>query len=227
MRQKGIVLLPLLIIVVLIGAVGYLFYQNLQLRKKDLLIEIRPTPISTIEADPTIIASPKVQLTPTSIIEKAKCHENEKYFVVIKPKSRDYLIKYKNSDNETYECIYDKGVTDFEIINRGWDWYMQLENDFLLIDSGTGPPPRGFTVYDLEKRLKVYSGSYNLPVDVKNNYFEYWKELPTIKVTDENCPDKDYWEGAGLGTAIEERVRLDLTNLEETSLNELRCSGRQ
>ena len=50
-RQKGIVFLPILIIILLLGVVGYFTYKNYQLKKNDRVIppehyplETRPTP---------------------------------------------------------------------------------------------------------------------------------------------------------------------------------------
>jgi len=50
-RQRGFVLLPVLIILILISAVGYVSYQNIQLRKGDVNT---PLPITTKFPDSSI-----------------------------------------------------------------------------------------------------------------------------------------------------------------------------
>lgn len=197
-------------------------YQNVQLSNNTVKIkQILTNNNSTVSLPSAIDSS-----TPTVSKNKVECYENDKYYLTINPLSGDFLVKYKTGNKRIYNCIYKVDASDFEINNEGADWYYGLENDFLFIDEGTGPPPRGLKVYDLIKRLKIYSGSYNTPTNISNNSIEFWKEV-SIKVTRENCSDKDKWESGGLGTAIEEHVRLDLVSLKETSLNEFRCSPRQ
>lgn len=226
--QKGIVILPILIIIVLLGFSGYFIYHNIQLRKNNLNISSQTT-VPSISTTPSLPATKSIP-TPIKGTNLEECYENDKYYVVIEgfigSAGSNFLVKYKTEDNQQFNCRYIIEENDFEIKNEWAEYFLGLENNFLLIDSGTGPPPRGLIIYNLEKKQKVFSGSYSLPTGIENNYIEFWKPV-SIKVTKENCPDKDYIEGAGLGTGIEEHVRLELINLNETSLNEYRCESRQ
>jgi len=221
-RQRGIILLPILIGLLLLLGLTYLVYSNYKSRNSNL-------ETSSLYTTPTL-APAKYSPTPIKGADLEKCYENNNYFVIEQGATDsvggNLLVKYKSADNQKFDCKYVVEQNDFEIKNEDADYYLGLENKFLLIDRGTGPHPRAFIIYDLEKRQKVYNASYSVPVNLENNYFDYWKGVST-KVTKENCPEKDYYENAGLGTGIEEHVRLSLINLKESSLNELRCSGRQ
>lgn len=222
MRQRGIILLPILIGLLLLLGLTYLVYSNYKSRNSNL-------ETSSLYTTPTL-APAKYSPTPIKGADLEKCYENNNYFVIEQGATDsvggNLLVKYKSADNQKFDCKYVVEQNDFEIKNEDADYYLGLENKFLLIDRGTGPHPRAFIIYDLEKRQKVYNASYSVPVNLENNYFDYWKGVST-KVTKENCPEKDYYENAGLGTAIEEHVRLQLINMEEINLNESRCSGRQ
>jgi len=221
-RQRGIILLPILIGLLLLLGLTYLVYSNYKSRNSNL-------ETSSLYTTPTL-APAKYSPTPIKGADLEKCYENNNYFVIEQGATDsvggNLLVKYKSADNQKFDCKYVVEQNDFEIKNEDADYYLGLENKFLLIDRGTGPHPRAFIIYDLEKRQKVYNASYSVPVNLENNYFDYWKGVST-KVTKENCPEKDYYENAGLGTAIEEHVRLQLINMEEINLNESRCSGRQ
>ena len=222
MRQRGIILLPILIGLLLLLGLAYLVYSNYKSRNSNL-------ETSSLYTTPTL-APAKYSPTPIKGANLEKCYENNNYFVIEQGATDsvggNLLVKYKSADNQKFDCKYVVEQNDFEIKSEDADYYLGLENKFLLIDRGTGPHPRAFIIYDLEKRQKVYNASYSVPVNLENNYFDYWKGVST-KVTKENCPEKDYYENAGLGTAIEEHVRLQLINMEEINLNESRCSGRQ
>lgn len=62
-------------------------------------------------------------------------------------------------------------MQDYEIPNQAADWFYKLINNFLFIDTGTGPPPRSMTVYDLNKRQPIFSTEYNIPVTIDNNHY--------------------------------------------------------
>src|SRR3989344_4105513 len=208
------------------------FYLGIQYEKL-----IAAGPIKSSITTPPLVVSKYSQISPTTcpsrsvdsptaIPSKDECHENDKFFVIVDNKTGNFLIKYKSTINQKFNCIYSKNLEDYEILNEGADWYQELYNNFLFVDSGTGPPPRGIAIYDLNKRQMIFSDGYNLPISIENGHFDYWKEIDT-QVTSVNCPDKESWEGGGIGTAIEERVSFDLNSLKKSSLNETRCSPTQ
>jgi hypothetical protein len=172
--------------------------------------------------------APKVCILENKVY-KENCVGNDKYFVISKDKTdevwSDILIKYKSSPSQIISCQYSKGSGDFEVAGDAM-YVLALENNFLIIDSGTGPDPRGLTVYDLNTRKKVFEDSYSSPVDIQNNVINYWTDS-TKTATEKNCPDLKEWQADGLGAAIDAHVSLNISTLTKTDLGEYRCSARQ
>jgi hypothetical protein len=162
-------------------------------------------------------------------VYEENCVSNNKYFVISKNKTdsvgTNILIKYKSSPNQNLSCDYLYSDGDFKIEGDA-EYIMALENNFLILDSGTGPDPRGLIVYDLNLRKKIYEGSYSKPVDVQNNTVNYWAETTKI-ATEQNCPELKTWQNGGLEAAIDARVSLNLITLIKKESGEYRCSSRQ
>ena len=158
------------------------------------------------------------------------CVGNDKYFVISADRTddvgTDILVKYKSSSSQNISCEYLKNDKDFEIKDEGAAYIMALENNFLILDEGTGPFPRGLIIYDLSSRKKVLEDSYLEPVNIKNNIINYWTET-TIKANEENCSTYKLNEENFMGSAIETRVSLDLLTLAKKELGEYRCSATQ
>ena len=165
--------------------------------------------------------APKVCALQNKIYNQ-NCVSNEKYSVIAGP---NILVKYKSSDKQIISCDYSVGSGDFQIVGDA-EYILALENNFLIIDSGTGPDPRSLIIYDLNTRKKIYNDSYSKPVDIKNNTVNYWTGTAT-PVTDQNCPESKQWKAEGLGAAIDSYVSLNLPTLIKTALGEYRCSPRQ
>jgi hypothetical protein len=163
-------------------------------------------------------------------IYEEKCVGNKNYFVAVKAHTgsvgSDFLIKSKSSEDQIIPCEYVVESGDFEIKSENPDYVLALENNFLILDEGTGPGPRGLIVYDLSIRKKIYEDMYLEPVTFQNNSMNYWTGT-TKKVTEENCPEFKELKANGLGAAIEARVSLDLSSLSKKETREFRCSPRQ
>lgn len=169
---------------------------------------------------------------PTKITgaDGSECHDSSAYFVITKGRGSevgsDILVKRKTSPVQQPECAYKKAAGDIEIADADAAYFLGLTGDYLLLDHGTAPPPRGLTVYDLKQGKEVYSDRYNNPSAVGEGTFTYWQPTKTTP-TAENCPDLATWTSQGLGAGIERRVTLDLATLKLTDLGETRCSARQ
>jgi len=168
--------------------------------------------------------------TDQPVSENYSCKENDKYFVVSKELasegSADFLVKYKTDKSQIISCDYTTGKTDFEIKDQLATYFLALADNFLVLDSGTAPEPRVFTVYDLNNRKKVYSGSYSSPISVQDDSMTYWSPADE-KATVENCPKINEYLENGLGAGIESHAILDLSSLTKKELGEYRCSPRQ
>lgn len=170
-----------------------------------------------------------VLLSLTSLLsadEKLPCHESPKYLIVEGTTGEvgtNFLVKYKRSASEKPSCQYMIEKGDFEIKNEWAEYFMALQGDLLVLDSGTGPYPRGLIIWDLRQQKKVYSGSYSEPYEIHPGYIEFWME--TGMATDENCPEQKEW--SPLGSAIETKVQLKLNDFSVIMSTETQCSARQ
>ncbi len=160
--------------------------------------------------------------------EKTVCHESPAYLVVEGPTGEvgtNFLIKYKSKADSKIKCEYSVQDGDFEIKNEWAEYFLALQNNLLILDSGTGPDPRGLIIWNLNDHKKVYSGTYSEPYEIKPGYLEFWTE--TEKATEANCPEKKEWEAGGLGAGIDTRVTLNLADFSITRSSQTRCSSRQ
>lgn len=167
---------------------------------------------------------------------KLVCKESTKYFVIstedIIKEGTDFLVKYKAaSADQNIPCSYSAGINDFEIKNKYATYFLALTDNFLVLDSGTAPPPRGISIYNLNSRKEVYSGLYSFfdnshDISASGDVLTYWE--PTDKaVTIENCPEMNDWISHGLGAGIEALISFDLSTLTKKELGQYRCSARQ
>lgn len=173
--------------------------------------------------------APKVCVLTNKVYEE-NCVSNTKYFVIesnlTDSVGANHLVKFKTSENQNFDCKYVVEKGDFEIKNEWAEYALALENNFLILDSGTGPDPRGLVVYDLNLRKKIYEDSYSQPINIQNNIVDYWTGT-TKPVTEQNCPEFKQWEEGGSGSAIDAHVSLNLSTLVKKELGEYRCSARQ
>ncbi len=160
--------------------------------------------------------------------QNQSCHESPQYLIVEGATGEvgtNFLVKYKIQPSQKIQCKYTIEKGDFEIKNEWAEYFMALQGDLLILDSGTGPDPRGLIIWNLRNRKKVYTGSYSEPYEIHLGYLEFWAE--TGKANDDNCPERKEWESDGLGSAIETRVRLDLSDFSVVKSSQTRCESRQ
>lgn len=158
-----------------------------------------------------------------------KCYQNNKYFVALKngqAENSRILVKIKSNENSDIACNSDIQRADFEFV----EWItmiLDLQNNYLLADTGTGPGRRGLHIYDLDKKQKVYEGSYcSKPEFVDDNTITFWVET-TKEATQENCSNLAENERNGFASVIEERILLNLLTFDKQLLGEYRCAIRQ
>jgi len=137
------------------------------------------------------------------------------------------LVKYKKDYNAPIQCTYARGsANDIEFKNGTPQYFLALTDNFLILDSGTGPEPRGITAFDLIKRVGVYNGSYAKPVSTSGDTITYW-EPNNQKVTLANCPQESEWLKEGLPPIMESHITLNLLDLTKKNLGEYRCVPTQ
>jgi hypothetical protein len=163
-------------------------------------------------------------------IYESPCMSTEKYQVIQAPsypEFTDILVKPKTSPDEHASCEYVVEEGDYIISVSENSFLFGLAENYLLIDSGTGPGPRGLDVYALDKNgERVYSDTYMRPVSIDGTVIDYWTTTD-ITASAENCEQFKDWRQGGLGAGIDEKVSIDLATLEFTQFGELRCTARQ
>lgn len=154
------------------------------------------------------------------------CISNDKYFVTSQDLTEsvgsDILVKYKINKDQNFACNYIIEKNDFVIKNEWAEYVFAITNNFLLLDSGTGPSGRNLIIYNLETRQKIYTDGYSEPVTIKENIITYWAGSDK-KANIGNCSKINEYLSYGGDAIIETLVTLDLTNLKKTELGEDRC----
>jgi hypothetical protein len=135
-------------------------------------------------------------------------------------------VKYKTSAGQTFPCAYDVAAGDFQTPSSSPDFFLAFAGNFLVIDSGTGPEPRGLVVYDLVTRGRVFVDSYSSLVSVATNTINYWSPMNATP-TGANCPQFSEYQKDGLGMVIEEYITLKLPNFTKMGSGQYRCSPTQ
>ncbi len=208
-QSKFLLVAMILIIISLVGWGVYAYINNNQISK-----------LSDNKSE-------QIVNTPNNI----SCNENDKYFVVSKdiPDSVGtyILVKYKKDYSQPIQCTYIRGsANDIEFKSGTAQYFLALTDNFLILDSGTGPEPRGLTVFDLTKKQGVYNDSYAKPISTNGDTMTYWNPTKE-KVTVQNCPQGSEWLKNGLPPIIESHVTLNLIDLTKKDLGERRCVPTQ
>ncbi|HUC02262.1 MAG TPA: hypothetical protein VMA75_05225 [Candidatus Paceibacterota bacterium] len=157
------------------------------------------------------------------------CMESPDYFVVDNGPQEpglDVIAKHKTSPDETFPCADVTASSDVVVQNDLPEFVLGVTQRFLVIDSGTAPPPRGLIIYDLDAQTSTFSDTYAAPIDIATDTVTYWeatKQAPTAA----NCPDLAQYSADGLGAVIESHVTLDLSTMATTSLGAYQCEPTQ
>jgi hypothetical protein len=104
--------------------------------------------------------------------------------------------------------------------------FLGLEDNYLILDNGTAPYPRGLSIFDLNTEQLVYSDQYSEPLIISNSTVSYWSPVDK-KVSESNCPKLIDWEAYGFDVGIESYVTIHLNNLSKNYSGEYRCEPRQ
>lgn len=157
------------------------------------------------------------------------CMQSPEYFVVVNGPQEpglDVIAKHKTSPDETFPCADVAAAGDVVVQNDLPEFVLGVAQQFLVIDSGTAPPPRGLIVYDLDAQTSTFTDTYSPPIDIATDTVTYWeatKQAPTTA----NCPDLAQYSADGLGAVIESHVSLDLDTMAVTPLGAHQCEPVQ
>jgi hypothetical protein len=168
----------------------------------------------------------------TKLKNETVCYSYRKYAVIVSPTEdvgeQISVILKLGAGDESFLTDLNKAPVHFKV-PEGDNFFYGVYGDFMFIDSGTGPDPRGLDVYDLAQKKDVFNGSYASPIaldkDLRLVYYEEVDEKKLKKKPD--CPEAAEWKQNNLVIAYEERVSLDLKTLKVARSGVLRCAARQ
>jgi hypothetical protein len=128
--------------------------------------------------------------TPQSV----KCTENESFIVSARDGAdvgSQIIVRKKSDPHAKIKCAFSPQPSDYIAAKNGEAKYvLSLQGNFLILDQGTGPSPRGLSVIDLPRRKQVWSGEYydeEAGVRVEPQGIIFWRALGEAKPAD--CPD--------------------------------------
>jgi hypothetical protein len=167
------------------------------------------------------------------------CYDKKDYLIMTKldqmNAGSDILVKYKTGKKEDTLCDYSVSAADFEIKNNCSNEDVELcyraqhfkyiKDNLLILDLGTGTS-RSFEVYNLDTKERLFEDNYNsglTDLDLNDNVLTYWRTTKDIP-NKENCSKFDEYSERRVGSKIETKVTLDLTNLTKKEFSEFRCS---
>lgn len=164
--------------------------------------------------------------TCTQMPNGLQCHDSPKYFAIEKSLAEsagsDILIKYKTSSDQNVACEYVVTDGDFERKNVLAEYFLVFTDNFLILDKGTAPEPRGLITYDLRSREIVFTDSYAKPVVVEGDSITYFSKTER-KPTARDCPDMDDYTSKGLGRVIMSKVTVDLLSFTKKDSGVIKC----
>ena len=165
-----------------------------------------------------------------SVVADMECFDSPKYFAIQKSLApnvgSDILVKYTTEANQNLPCAYVLATSDFEIKNVDAEYFLAFTNNFLVLDKGTAPSPRGLVVYDLRSRKIAFTDSYKKPVVVAGDSITYLSQT-SQKPTTQNCPNLNEYTSNGLGAVIMSKVTVDLLTLNKKELGVTECMATQ
>ena len=91
----------------------------------------------------------------------------------------------------------------------------------MILDSTTGADASGLIIWNLQKKQKVFEGSWSEPEKSDETSLIYW--LETEKATGSNCPQLKEWRENLLSGAIETKVIQALSTLKITQTRKMLC----
>jgi hypothetical protein len=192
---------------------------------------IKTTEDGKLSEDKEVVAgseAPKI----IKLKDDSVCYSYRKWAVIVTPTEdvgEDIKVIAKlTAGDETFLADLKKAPVHFKM-PAGDNFFFGVYDDFMFVDSGTGPDPRGLDVIDLAQKKNVFSGSYSSPIALdKGERLVYYLEVDEKKLKKKpDCPEAEEWKQGQLGIAYEEKVSLDLKTMKMTHSGQLRCAARQ
>ena len=164
-----------------------------------------------------------------SVTPAPKCHNSDKYVVMEQPSPNDavgtnFSIYVKQRASEKVKCPLKAKYKVWKIPNEQAEYFLGLQDNYLILDSGTAAEARDLIIWDLAMRKKIKTFSYAEPAKLKNYNLSYWVRSQD-NVTVSNCPNRSELVKLGLGQAIDYQETLNLKTMQVTKSQKTRCAG--
>jgi len=153
---------------------------------------------------------------------------NGKYAIAVWQQSQDnnyhivaYKLGLKNNSDTIYILSTDKELVKFEDFGK---WPQGIDDNYLLMDFGCCPGPRGLMIIDLSTCDTILNTSYT-----EIDHYDTSKILtyycPFRPATKKDCDKYDEYKKEGLEPYIEQLYSFDLRKKIETGLDKFRCEA--
>lgn len=158
----------------------------------------------------------------------AEAYANSTFVVLVTEKGSDtgydmfvYARKAGNK-GDTLEMDVKKG--QLLQLNEAANFFYGLYGNYLFVDNGTGSQNRRVKVYDLTTGKKIIEDTYfDGEFEFDGKTLSFWAAA-TDKKKEKVCPGKyQVWESGGNGTAVVEKIKIDIVSLKKTRTGKFEC----
>ena len=159
------------------------------------------------------------------------CYETPAYIVVkrenMSAMKDDVIVKAKSPASGTAPCVFTKEPGDTAVSFDYPTFVWGAAGHYIVLDSGTGPAPRGVSLYDIKTSTTTFDDTRcSNSMTVQGNTILY-SVCTDEAVTQTNCPNRADIESMGLAPTITAPVALDVGTLTKREVGPRECTAMQ
>lgn len=166
---------------------------------------------------------------PALSVDFIECHISPTHYVVNESSAEQgsrVLVKYKSSPEESFNCAYEAGDGDFELVRAT---FLALTDSFVVVTEDVRAQQGSLAAYSLEGREALFTDEDVDFASIEKEgvqtdtiaYYAISDESPTV----ENCPDVVARTEEGIGSVILSRMSVNLTTGEAVDTGAKRCDA--
>ncbi|MNL29049.1 hypothetical protein D3C87_1507210 [compost metagenome] len=163
-------------------------------------------------------------------LQPPECKVLGKYFVRQTPdlnSNGEFMAFYYLNGQDTSEaaCAANNYGTPILKIEKAGSILLEIRDDLVFIDTGTGPGARGFEIYDLIRKQSVFKWSYNKYKFKSDNEIEFW----TQEINTNACSKVEISKNKedGFNSATIRRYLLNIKSMKLKKTQETKCTPVQ
>lgn len=104
-------------------------------------------------------------------------------------------------------------------------YFFGVYRDFLIVDAGCCPGPRGLLIYSLKTGEQVFKGEYSEPIQIRRGRLSF--ETPVSRHPPVPCPEGPEWEREGMSIGYREKVAFDFRSGRLIRTGKFGCTSEQ